>query len=461
MRIAHALALVACSSASLGSACSSEAPPPRASVADEAPLVEAVPVPPRRRAPPAPSDDDPLAGLDDIEALRLEEPDVPGSLGGRPTPPPPGGCAPQGSVATRLWPKPGPTAVVAVGDDGFVAAGYAGTGDPGEASETLFAVAFSPRRPPRPLYASPLEAPLGNRRQPPGLAALEGGRVAFASVDGEGHVALRRASLRGRVEAPARLDDALADRRFPPAVAAKGTSTYVAYVGTPLREGPTPDAPRLRLVRLNAALRVAGRWNPAPSGMGGVAPTFADGRLAFVEAREAISALLVGELEQDATGEVLTPLANVYDPVAIALAEVHGTEGTRTLVGYTAVGQGARTAVGLVQVGPGGASPPTALVPGEGYGRLGVDVAAGPEAALFVADAPRGEDATSPRRIRAQLVRVGARAPALGPEVPLSFPGEDQRFAHVARHGDGTYAIVASGEDAVYAHFLRCDDGGS
>ncbi|MEO0326531.1 MAG: hypothetical protein AAF447_26530, partial [Myxococcota bacterium] len=322
--------------------------------------------------------------------------------------------------------------------------------------ETLFVVAFSPRRPPRPLYAGPVRAPLGNRRQPPGLAALEGGRVAVASTGAEGHVRVRRLGLDGRVEAPAQVDDARADRRFAPALAPRGTSLFVAYVGTPSREGPTPDAPRLRLVRLDARQQVSDRQNPAPSGMGGVAPRFLGEELAFVESREAVSALLLATVDPDAVGAVLTPLSNVYDPVAIALARVK----EHTLVGYTAVGQGARTAVGLVQVAGARASAPLPLVAGEGYGRLGVDVASGPAAALFVADAPRAEDADAPREVRAMLVQPGDARPAIGPRIALPFPGEDQRHAHVARHADGTYAVVASTPAGVVAHFLRCDDAG-
>ncbi|MEO0323007.1 MAG: hypothetical protein AAF447_08615, partial [Myxococcota bacterium] len=94
----------------------------------EAPEPEAAaPRPSLRGLPGEPEDPrDPLAGLDDVEALRREAPDVAGALALADLPPvPEGSCAVLGDVATRVWPKPGPARVVAVNDDGFVAAGYA------------------------------------------------------------------------------------------------------------------------------------------------------------------------------------------------------------------------------------------------------------------------------------------------------------------------------------------------
>ena len=159
----------------------------------------------------------------------------------------------------------------------------------------------------------------------------------------------------------------------------------------------------------------------------------------------------------DGAGEasVLLPLSNVFEPVVLAPVKV----GERYLVGYTAMGMAAATAVGLVAIQGDQSHGPVPLVPSSGYGFLHVSGAAAASRAVFVADRPKARERDAPREVIAIVVDPTEANMQIGAPKVLTTPDETARWARIARHGSGTYAVVMTGGDGVYAHFLRCDEG--
>lgn len=399
------------------------------------------------------SADDPLAGLD-----RDPEPDeyVQAPTTGPAASPttvaaavPPHGCVALAEAPVTIWPRPGPAAITAIGR-AFVVAAYA----PGEhGGEELVLLHVSPDSAPRPLRTAVLERPqVGERTAAPGLATVDNRRVLVVAIDGAGRV------LGGQVvvsEPSAQLTltplGEGADTRFIPAVWASSRLLAVAWT----EGGATPM--RTRLVTLGPDLSVASRRDVTPTSMGASAPVFARGpgepTLFFVDARAGVSPILRVVLRGDGspgTATVARPVGTVTSPPRIAVANANGV----THVAYTAVGNLATTAVGLVRLD--GEAPPTAIVPGTGYGPLHVDAAAGPAAVIFAADAPKEEPPGSPRQVHLRV----SDAAGLGPALVFEGPDGRASLVAVARAADGTVGVVFRSGQGIYAAWARCDDEG-
>ncbi len=398
--------------------------------------------------------DDPLEGLDDYERLAAEPPDPVGELrpADRPaTTAPARGCVSLTEVPLRLWPRPGPANVTAVGPDGFVFAGYARTAT--GSGEEVWAVALRRGGPARPILREDLPRALSvARTAPPGLGRLDDAHVGLATVDGSASVRFTVVQTGGRPERWREVGGR-ADQRFAPAVAAVEGRHVVAYT-----DGGG-DSMRLRYVAFDATGRELARRDLTPASMGGAAPVAVEStnELLFLDPREATSPLLRVDLSKDPLqAVVLVPLTNVYEPAAIAAAAV----GETMLVGYTAVGMAAATAVGLVAVRGGRAQGPIPLVASRGYGLLHVDAAtAGSRRALFVADRPQGSGRDAAREVVAILAEPTDAGVVLGVPLVLRAPDGTARWGRVARHASGDYAVVVTAADGVYVHLLRCDEG--
>lgn len=417
-------------------ACDEDPPPPAPPPPEPAP----------RPDPGVPTDDDPLVGLDDPEAID-DEPEValPGEVPSAPTleaATPEGGCVALTGSATRLWPRAGPSAIVASGD-GFFVAGYSAGQDGGE---QVFVVHARPEALPRPVRSFPVDPPATPRMAPPGLDATGSG-VSLGWIDGDGSVRIGDVPATGAAEIRWVEVDDLGDARFAPAVrATSGGRRAVAWTrgGTPMR---------VHLSRL-ASGRIEQTHDLTPPAGGAAAPTFVAGapELMFLDPRMGVSPVYRAPLGEDgAPGEVVVarPIGNAFEPPELAAARV----GDRTLVGYTAVGNAATSAVGVVPVP--GDGPPAALVPGTGYGPVHVSVATSGAAAVFAADAPTDGPPSSPRRVDVRVVRDAAPGPALA----VTAPDGTGRHGGVARRADGVLGVVLTAGDGVYVRWLRCDDG--
>ncbi len=398
-------------------------------------------------------DDDPLAGLDDIEALENEAPDP--SLPNVSTDTvqaavPPRGCATFGEEATRLWPRNGPANVVAVGEDGFVIAGYS-TKEEG-AGEEVWVVRAKPGSPPSLLLRDDLEQALSvPRNAAPGLGRVDNGHIGLVTVDGSANVRMTVIQTGGRVESWRQVGNG-ADQRFTPAFGVRGNYQYVAYT-----EGRA-EGMRTHAIAFEPTGRLIRRYDLTPEGSGAAASTFVDGsnELLFVDPREAVSPMMQVSLDEGAgEASVLLPLSNIFEPVALAPVKV----GERFLVGYTAMGMAAATAVGLVAIEGEQSHGPVPIVPSSGYGYLHVSGAAGPNRAVFVADRPKARERGAPREAVVVVVDPSEDNVQIGAPKVLTTPDETARWSRIARHGSGTYAVVMTGSNGVYAHFLRCDEG--
>lgn len=423
-------------------------------VEPSAPTPTATPTPPPDdppvdpTAPPA-DPADPLAGLDELgdEAQVLPV--------GAAVTPPTDGCALLASAPQRLWSSPGPASVVAVGDDGFVFTGYAPRAE-AEGSEDLWVVAARPLGLPRPLLREPLEIPARfGRRAAPGLGALDTGRVGLAITDGAANARFAVLTLAGSRTEWIVLGDS-ADQRFSPAVATRGGRHTVAWT-----QSRTNEPMRVFYVAFDPTGRELARHDLTQPGMSACAPTFvdaADGPLVFLDPHAGTSALLTASLATDPPDvQVLRPVSHVYDPAQLAAARL----GTRDFVAYTAVGTAAATAVGLVWSEGVRQPPPLPIVPGEGYGPLHVSATQSTSRAVFVADRPRGREREAPREVIVRLARAEGESTRLGEPLVVRGPNDGPAsLARIARHADGTYALVFAASDGVYASFLRCDEGG-
>ena len=422
-------------------------PPTTVEPTPAAPTPTPTPTPTPPIVPTAPPADptDPLAGLDELDDEAQVQP-----VGAAITPPT-DGCALLASAPQRLWSTPGPTNVVAVGDDGFVFSGYA-TRDGGE---DLWVVAARPLGLPRPLLREPLEihARFG-RRAAPGLGMLDSGRVGLAITDGAANARFSVLTLAGSRAEWVVLGDS-ADQRFSPAVATRGGRHAVAWT-----ESRADQPMRVHYVAFDPTGRELARHDLTQPGMGACAPTFVDaddGPLVFLDPHAGTSALLTASLAIDPPDvQVLRPVSHVYDPAQLAAARV----GTRDFVAYTAVGTAAATAVGLVWSEGVRQPPPLPIVPGEGYGPLHVSVAQSPNRAVFAADRPRSREREAPREVIVRVARADGESTRLGDPLVVRGPSDGPAsLARIARHADGTYALVYAATDGVYASFLRCDEG--
>ncbi|MBX3252251.1 MAG: hypothetical protein KF901_34075 [Myxococcales bacterium] len=412
-------------------------------------------------APSAPRDLDPLAGLDEVDGDDATILPVAAMVE-----PPPRGCAPFASAPQRLWAVPGPARVVAVGADGFAIAGYAPKVDVGpdgvaiegaSQDEEVWLVTVRPSGLPRPVLRESLE--IGARfvrRAAPGLGALDAGHVGLAITDGAANARFASVHLGGRREAW-RLLGHPADQRFSPAVGVHGGRPVIAWT-----EAPADEPMRLMATALDPTGEPAWRHDLTQPGMGACAPTFAaraDGppALLFLDPHAGTSAILTAEITTDPPPvRVLRPVSHVYDPALLA----GGVIGERTLVGYTAVGQAAATAVGLVWSEGDRQPETTALVPSAGYGALHVSAATAPRRVVFAADRPTAREREAPREIVLRVAIPGEAGVELGEPVVVRGPNDGPAsLASLARHEDGTYALVFTSTDGVYARFLRCDEG--
>ena len=424
--------------------------PPTEGAAEEAP---AEPTPPSPGADEG--EEDPLAGLDDPEALAAEVP-----AGALPAvsaesveaAAPERGCATFGEQPLRVWTRPGPAHVVAVGEDGFALAGYAANaaGD----GEEVWLLTASPTRAPRPVLREDLPHALSVPRVAgPGLGRMDDGHVGLVTLDGAADARFTIVQLGGR-RAPWRELGPHADQRFAPAIGLRGGRHAVAWT-----EG-TEEGQRVHYAAFDPTGRELARHDLTQESMGAAAPVFADGAtedLIFIDPREATSVLYRADLTTDPPPvEVLRPVSSVYDPAALAPVVL----GERALIGYTAVGMAAATAVGLVWKEGESASAPQALVPSEGYGALHVSAAAAEGRAVFAADHPKGRERGAAREVWVRVVEPTEGGATLGEPLTLAAPDGTGRWAHLARHPSGTYALVFTAGDGVYLHFLRCDDAG-
>ena len=209
---------------------------------------------------------------------------------------------------------------------------------------------------------------------------------------------------------------------------------------------------RLRLAIVDAG-RVVSTHDVTPVAGGGAAPRFLEGAseptLLFLDPRVGISVAHRVVLDSEGvpgTTEVQRPLNLAADPPAFAAARVSA----RTWLAYAAVGNGATRAVGLVDAAS--TDPPTALVPGLGYGEpLALDAVASGRSVVFATEAPTAAATDAPHEIR--LRRVDDRG--AGDPLVLAAPATDPTLA---RRADGLLAIAHRSGRSVVVQLARCAD---
>ncbi|MBN1652480.1 MAG: hypothetical protein JXA30_01760 [Deltaproteobacteria bacterium] len=406
---------------------------------------------PRKRAPePSSGREETIESEDPLADLESEDYASPGSVGLRRVhksdKPPARGCIQIKEQATRVWPSPGASSIVSVGNEFFVA-GYIQA----EKAERVFVVRLSYESLPIPLVTERVEKGSRIRVAPPGLGVLSPGAIALAFSDSDGAVYLRKV----RIENPSaggsliRVAQRGADIRFAPAVSQIKNQPIVAWT-----EGTTPMEARLAVLDPMGNLKAVHRIKPPA--MGAAAPVFVQGLsppvLLVVDAREGFSPLIRVPLTPEGAPEkteVAVPVGMVATPVELAAAH----NGFGTYVGYTAVGQAATSAVGLIQIDPecGTVAP---LVPGTGYGLLHVAAIDAPKALIFAADAPvqKGKDAG--REIQVRLVD----SRGMGPKTVVRGTDGEARQVKIARNQEGVVAVVYCDKLGVFVSWLRCDD---
>ncbi len=395
-------------------------------------------------ADPEEEDDDPLAGLDDPEALEAAVPTTTSALD-EDVDVPTRGCAFADEGAVKLWQRPGVARIVAIGD-GFAIAGYARKEEGGE---ELFLLTQVPGQPATPVLRADLEHPLQQARvAAPALAARDGGHVGLAFTDRRGQVRYARVDVTTRRGNFLEVGSG-ADQRYAPAIAFRAADDLVAHA-----DG-SGDRSRVKLSRVIGGTQLGEGRDLTPDAGGATCPAVAGDALVFVDHREGLSTFYRVELP-DGAPTVLRATTHLYDPVAIAPVRF----GEKWLVGYTAVGSAAASAVGLVVADGDRTPPPTAIVPSAGYGLLHVDAAKLGEHVVFAADAPTERPPESPRRVD---VRVATPDGELGEAVAITGPETGPAGASMASVAvyEGTVGVVFRGADGVYLRLLRCDPGGA
>jgi hypothetical protein len=357
------------------------------------------------------------------------------------------GCATITEAPVRVWPRGGPTRILAVGDR-FVIAGHAPREGGGE---DLFLVVASPESQPMPVRTVALDAPMAqsDRTAEPALTAVDDHTLFVAAIDAHARIVAGHVDLGDVLERLVLTQIAEgADTRFPPVARAVGSVRAVAWT----RRGASMT---VELTRVEADLRVDERIVVSPPTMGGTAPAFVAGsdppELVFIDARAGISPLVRVPLNEDGMpGEarVARPIGTAATHPDIAAAFLPDL----ALVAFAAVGNMATTAIGVVRVDDDSAAQP--LVPGTGYGDLSVDAARGGASVVFVATAPQSESAESPRVVRVR------RASSHGLDEPLELTGPDgsANYPSIARRADGTYAVSFTSSGAIHVAWLRCAD---
>ena len=419
----------------------SEDPPPETTTEDPPPRV------------PEPTDDDPLRGLDEPALLENEPTDLPERPDFASLEVPANGCVAWSDRAQRLWPRPGPTAIVAAGDDGFAFAGYSAGANGGE---EIFVGTIRPGGAPRPVFRDDLERPFTAARvAPPGLGNLDLGHVGVATTDMASNVRFAVVQLGGEVGAWREVGSG-ADRRFAPAVGMRGDRHVVAYT-----EGRGEEGMGVWAVTLDPRGEVTGRHDLTPANMSAASPMFVPGadELLFVDPREGLSVLLASDVSTDRPPPASTvrPLNHLFEPANVAPVPFGGG---RWAIGFVAMGQAAATAVGLSWVEGDVRPGPIAIVPSEGnYGALHVSGARLGERAVFVADHAKAPERDAPRDLHVRLARPEGGAWQLGDPLTLTAPDGTGRWGHAAADEEGTVAVTMMGADGVYLHWLRCDAG--
>ena len=339
--------------------------------------------------------------------------------------------------------------MVALGEAGFVVAGYANR-NPGE---ELFVAQVPLVGPTRPLLRTNLRHPLRTTRvAPPGLGKIDDGRVAIASTNLRARIRYTTLQVAGDRDEWTELGEQV-DQRFAPAIAVKPGFVAVAYV-----DGGSDDGMRVRMVRLDPNARIMGRHDLTLSGLGAAAPNAVNDEIFFVDPRIGHSVSQVVQLDGVAVprgeAQIVRPISHLYEPCTIAPVRL----GARWLIGYTAMGNSATTAVGLVWAE--GRTTPTAqaIVPGTGYGRLQVDGVAAGTRAVFVADAPKARDRLAPRELHLRLALPTPEDVSLSPPVVLTGPDGTAHNGRIARHASGLLAIVFSTDEGIYLQRAVCDE---
>src|SRR5262249_49796373 len=150
------------------------------------------------------------------------------------------------------------------------------------------------------------------------------------------------------------------------------------------------------------------------------------------------------------TAVVERPLSTVSQPAHIAAASAGGAR----FVAYTAIGNAATSAIGLVALGA--TTPPVAIVPGTGYGKLHVDAMDVGASGLCAADHPVSSAAATDAVKTDLAVRVLGEN-GLGPTLVVAEPSSHRAgFPALARAHDGTVALAFTAPGGVYVEFLRC-----
>jgi len=391
-----------------------------------------------------PNEGDPLAGLDDPEALEAAVPTTTSALD-EDVAVPERGCAFADEGAVKLWQRPGVARIAGIGD-GFAIAGYARKEGGGE---EVFLLTLRPGSPATPILRADLEHPLQQARvAAPALAARDGGHVGLAFTDRRGQVRYGRIDLSSRRGSFLEVGTG-ADQRYAPAIAFRGADDYVAHADA------SGDRSRVKLSRIIGGTSLGEGRDLTPDAGGATCPAVVGDSLISVDHREGLSTFYRVELP-DGVPSVLRATTHLYDPVAIAPVKL----GETWLIGYTAVGSAAASAVGLVLADGERTPPPAAIVPSAGYGLLHVDAAILGEHVVFAADAPTARPPESPRRVDLRLATEGGE---LGEAIAITGPENAPAGASmgsVAVH-EGTVGVVFRGADGVYLHLLRCDPGGA
>ncbi len=400
------------------------------------------------RTPEKTPDPDPLADLDRPPDPSEIAPVPPASLPSDPTlraATPEHGCVLIEETAQRVWPRFGPSTVIATRDRFFVA-GYATEDD----VETLFVVSATPGSLPTPVRTHTIMPRLAiPRAAPPGLLAQGETSLAIAFADGEGKVRLGTILLSAATSeiASREIVASGADIRFAPSLAAIDTGLLVAYTDA------TGRGMRAKVVV--ASQDAATTLDVTPAAMGGASPTFASGtrrpELYFVDARAGVSPLVRVTFDgaTPAPGTVARPLGSVAEPVVTRVVRTP----IGSFAGYTAIGSAATSAIGIVSLdSPDATARP--LVRGTGYGVLQLAATAAPAAALFALDSPLAAPPESPREVHLRVVDEAGEGPPLlihGPDGHARSPG-------IARRADGVVAVSFATAGGVYVAFARCDD---
>lgn len=439
----------------LGAACEPRPEPsgPASKPAPEPPPAQpAPPAPPptpepAAEVPPAPTPEevlaydeaDPLAELEKADGLTSA---AVGDLSRKPAPKQ--GCAVvDGPRRLRLG---GSHPALTATGHGFALAGYATR----DGVESVFVIDLPSAGAPRPVTSFPVPVPYPREREAgPGLSARNEQQVTLAITDGKGALHVREVELGKSGPGALRSIATGVDTRFAPAIAHDGENTLVAYT-----QGSTPM--HTRVVVLDRLGAVRATHDVTPPSSGAAAPAFVEGAnppsLLTVDARDGMSPVSRTDFAPNGTpnaSEVAVPVGMVSSPPQLAAA----SSPVGTYLAYTGLGSAATSAIGLVALAPVQGTP-SALVPGNAYGRLYVAAATAPRAVLIAADTPTRAGKEAPRQVLLHVVNVAGADQGIA----LAGPDGTATQAAVARDEGGVVAVAFNASGAIYVARLRCAD---